>query len=88
MDARRWNKLAILAKLETVYGQSAAPAAANAILATNVTFTPIEALDVDFHEKIMDALEAKEPARAREAVVHDIREAARYMLAHAKFMAD
>ena len=57
-------------------------------LVEGTTFTPIEALDVDFHEKIMDALEAKEPARAREAVVHDIREAARYMLAHAKFMAD
>lgn len=46
MDARRWNKLAILAKLETTYGTSAAPVAANAILATNVTFTPIEAEEV------------------------------------------
>ena len=55
-------------------------------LVEGTTFTPTEALDVDFHERIMDALEAKDPARAREAVAHDIREAAHYMLTHAKFM--
>ena len=38
-------------------------------------------------EKILAALEAKDPAAARQAVAHDISEAARYMLQHAKFMA-
>ena len=50
------------------------------------TAGPTEALDVVFHERIMDALEAKDPARAREAVAHDIREAGHYMLKHAKFI--
>lgn len=55
-------------------------------LAEGAPFTPSEALDVDFHEKILEALEARDPARAREAVAHDIREAAQYMLQHAKFI--
>lgn len=56
-------------------------------LVEGTTFTPTEALDVDFHERIMDALEAKDAARARDAVAHDIREAGQFMLRHAKFMA-
>ncbi|WP_418459744.1 phage tail tube protein [Brucella intermedia] len=44
--ARRWNKLAMLFKLETTYGEDATPAAANAIIGTNVTFTPIEGEEV------------------------------------------
>ncbi|KAB2687522.1 phage tail tube protein [Brucella tritici] len=44
--ARRWNKLAMLFKLEATYGSDAAPTAANAIIGTNVTFTPIEGEEV------------------------------------------
>ena len=55
-------------------------------LVEGVPSTPTEALDVDFHEKILAALEAKDPIGARAAVVHDISEAAQYMLKHAKFM--
>ena len=46
MAVRRWKKLAILHKLETVYGTSAAPLAADAIIASNVSFTPLEAEEV------------------------------------------
>ena len=56
-------------------------------LVEGAPFSPREALDVDFHEKILAALEAKDPTGARAAVAHDISEAARYMLQHAKFMA-
>lgn len=45
MAARRWPKLAILHKIETVEGTSAAPTAANAIIASNVTFTPLQATE-------------------------------------------
>ncbi|GHC42258.1 hypothetical protein GCM10007291_50130 [Gemmobacter nanjingensis] len=41
MAARRWKKLAILLKPETVYGTDVAPAAADALIGRNVTFTPI-----------------------------------------------
>ncbi|EXL08219.1 hypothetical protein BG46_01455 [Brucella anthropi] len=44
--ARRWNKLAMLFKLEATYGADAAPTAADAILGTNVTFTPFEGEEV------------------------------------------
>lgn len=40
---RRWQKLAFLHKIETTYGTDAAPAAANAIVAKNITFTPFQA---------------------------------------------
>ena len=43
---RLMRKLAILNKIETVYGTSAAPAAINAIIGTNVSFTPFEAEEV------------------------------------------
>lgn len=43
---RRFRKLAILHKIETTYGISAAPIAANAIVGTNVTFTPMEGEEV------------------------------------------
>jgi hypothetical protein len=46
MSARRWRKLAMLHKIETTYGEDAAPTAANAILGANVTFTPIEGQEV------------------------------------------
>lgn len=46
MASRRWRKLAILAKIETIYGTDAAPVAANRIVATNVNFTPIEGDEV------------------------------------------
>ena len=46
MATRRWNKLAILHKLETAYGTDATPAAANALIAKNVTFTPFEGEEV------------------------------------------
>ncbi|OJY36362.1 MAG: hypothetical protein BGP11_08440 [Rhodobacterales bacterium 65-51] len=44
--ARLFRKIAILNKIETTYGVSAAPAAANAIIAKNVSFTPLEADEV------------------------------------------
>lgn len=44
--ARRWNKLAMLFKLEATYGSDAAPTVANAIVGTNVSFTPIEGEEV------------------------------------------
>lgn len=43
---RRFRKLAILHKIETTYGISAAPLAADAIVGTNVTFTPMEGEEV------------------------------------------
>lgn len=43
---RIFRKLAILNKVETVYGTNAAPAAVNAVIGKNVTFTPIEADEV------------------------------------------
>ena len=46
MAIRRWNKLAILHKLETTYGTDPTPAAGNAIVAKNVTFTPMEGEEV------------------------------------------
>lgn len=46
MPIRRWNKLAILHRTETTYGQTAAVVPADAIIATNVQFTPIEADEV------------------------------------------
>ncbi len=46
MTSRRWRKLAILAKIEATYGSDAAPTAPNAIIATNVNFTPIEGDEV------------------------------------------
>lgn len=46
MGLRRWHKLAMLHKIEAAYGTDAAPAAADAIVASNVTFTPIRAEQV------------------------------------------
>ncbi len=46
MGVRKHNKLAMLHKLETTYGEDAAPVAANALLAANVTITPIEGQEV------------------------------------------
>lgn len=46
MANRRWNKLAVLFKLETVEGEDATPAAANALIIKNVTFSPIEGEEV------------------------------------------
>ncbi|PZO64604.1 MAG: hypothetical protein DI498_10985 [Paracoccus denitrificans] len=46
MGIRLANKLAILHKLETTYGVSAAPAAANALLVTNPQMTPLEGEEV------------------------------------------
>lgn len=43
MARRKWRKLAILAKVETTYGQDAVPSGgANAILAVDATLTPLE----------------------------------------------
>jgi len=46
MAVRRFRKLALLHKLETIYGEDAEPVAANAIIGTNVTVTPIEGQEV------------------------------------------
>jgi len=43
---RLFRKLAILNKIETTYGTNSAPAAVNAIIGKNVSFTPIEAEEV------------------------------------------
>lgn len=40
---RRWQKLAILHKIEGTYGTDSAPAAADALIGKNVTFTPMQA---------------------------------------------
>ncbi|MCM2431955.1 MULTISPECIES: phage tail tube protein [Agrobacterium] len=40
-DVRFFRKLAILAKIETTQGEDAEPAAADAIIMSNVTFTPL-----------------------------------------------
>ena len=46
MSRRFWRKLAILHKIETVYGTDIVPTAADAILATNVSFMPMEGDEV------------------------------------------
>lgn len=46
MAVRHWRKLAILSKIETTYGTDAAPAAADALIARNVTFAPMEGEEV------------------------------------------
>lgn len=43
---RRFSKMAILHKLEADYGVDSEPTAADAIVALNVNFTPIEAEEV------------------------------------------
>lgn len=43
---RLFRKMAILAKIETTYGVSSVPAAINAMIGKNVTFTPLEAEEV------------------------------------------
>lgn len=43
---RLFRKMAILAKIETTYGVSSVPAAINAMVGKNVTFTPLEAEEV------------------------------------------
>nr|WP_321511103.1 phage tail tube protein [uncultured Celeribacter sp.] len=47
MSARRWRKLAMLHAIEATYMTDAAPTAADAIIATNITFTPIEAEEIN-----------------------------------------
>ncbi len=47
--------------------------------------TASEVLDVDSHEIAVAALEAKNAQKAREAIASDIRDAANYLLSHAKF---
>jgi len=51
-------------------------------------FEASEILDVDTHEQAVEALEAKDPARAREAIVQDIWDAATHLLEHARFRAN
>lgn len=46
MATRRWRKLAMLLKIEVTRGLDAAPTLADAIIGTNVTFTPIEGQEV------------------------------------------
>ncbi|MBZ4022197.1 hypothetical protein CKO11_06970 [Rhodobacter sp. TJ_12] len=43
MTSRRWPTLAMLHKIEATYGTDATPAAADALIATNISFTPYEA---------------------------------------------
>lgn len=47
MATKIWRKLAILVKPEETEGVDIVPAAADAMVATNVTFTPIEGEEVD-----------------------------------------
>jgi len=46
MTTRRWHKLAMLHKIEAAYANDASPAAADAIVASNITFTPFQAEEV------------------------------------------
>lgn len=43
MSIRRWNKLAFLHAIEAVYGTDIVPTTADAIVASNITFTPLQA---------------------------------------------
>lgn len=45
-NARRWNKLAMLLGIEATYGTDKVPTVADAIIGTNVSFTPIEGEEV------------------------------------------
>lgn len=48
MARRFWNKLALLAKIETTYGTDAAPlGSANAMLGVDVQFTPLDAQQLE-----------------------------------------
>ncbi len=51
-------------------------------------FETAEILDVTTHEQAVEALEAKDPQRARAAIVQDIWDAATHLLEHARFRAD
>ncbi|SLN38081.1 hypothetical protein AQS8620_01420 [Aquimixticola soesokkakensis] len=46
MATRTWRKLAMLHAIEATYLTDAAPTAADAIIGTNITFTPLEAEEV------------------------------------------
>ncbi|KAA2314556.1 hypothetical protein E0K93_09570 [Puniceibacterium sp. HSS470] len=46
MAVRRWRKLAILHKIEATYGTDATPLAADELIGSNVTFTPMEGEEV------------------------------------------
>lgn len=46
MAVRRWRKLAILNKVEAAYGTDSVPAAVNALVGKNVTFTPMDGEEV------------------------------------------
>ncbi|PTV94019.1 hypothetical protein C8J27_11070 [Rhodobacter aestuarii] len=46
MTSRRWPTLAMLHKIEATYGADATPAAADALIATNINFTPYEATSI------------------------------------------
>ena len=46
MAVRRYRKMATLVKLETTYGEDVVPTAADAILFSNVTFTPLEGEEI------------------------------------------
>lgn len=43
---RRWEQLAVLNKIETTYRTDATPAAADAILLSNVSFTPMDGTEI------------------------------------------
>jgi len=45
--AIKWNNKILLAKIEATYGVDAVPIAENGVLATNVSFSPMEGQDVD-----------------------------------------
>ena len=47
MAVRRFNKLAALVAIEATYGTDAAPVAADAIIMSNVSFTPLEGDEVN-----------------------------------------
>jgi len=42
-------------------------------------------LDIDYQHKVVDALEARDGARARAAIVYDINDGAQHLLKHARF---
>lgn len=46
MAVRKHNKLAMLHKIETTYGEDATPTAAEALIASNVTISPLEGQEV------------------------------------------
>ena len=72
--AKYWKSKTLLAKIETTYGTDAVPTgAANAILATEVTFSPMEGTDVPRNlERTYFAADDSVPAELRSVITFSV----------------